>query len=418
MILLSHPFGNQNVRQALRAFNEANLLQRFSTSVYWDSTWLLNRLLPEAVKAELGRRSYPEIAWNQVSLHPIREAFRLILAKCGVQSLSHPESPFSAVKADESTDRFSATIVERGSFQAVYAYEGAAVRTFKAARKVGTKCIYELPFAYWRHVGRLLKEESELKPEYAETMPSIIENQARRDAKDEELSLADQIVVPSDYVRGTLATAPGSMSPIATIPYGAEASASNVRRCGGPNTARLKVLFAGQLTQRKGIGYVLEAINKLGDVVQFTMIGQRVGRCAPIEEAIRSHRWIPTMPHGELLSEMSRHDVLVLPSISEAFGLVVLEAMSRGLPVITTRNCGAAIAVRDGIDGFTIPIRSVDDIVDKLALLAGSRTLLDDMSCAAAVRASVFSWERYRELLCRTVEPLLYVRRTEDPRVA
>ena len=58
MILLSHPTGNPNLRQALRALNEAGLLSQFWTSVCWDEEHPLNRVLPRSVSQELQRRTF------------------------------------------------------------------------------------------------------------------------------------------------------------------------------------------------------------------------------------------------------------------------------------------------------------------------------------------------------------------------
>jgi glycosyltransferase involved in cell wall biosynthesis len=68
----------------------------------------------------------------------------------------------------------------------------------------------------------------------------------------------------------------------------------------------------------------------------------------------------------------------VLPTISDGFALTQLEAMSHGLPVITTPNCGEV--VRDGIDGFVIPP------ADATALANALRTLLEDPERHQAMR--------------------------------
>ena len=159
------------------------------------------------------------------------------------------------------------------------------------------------------------------------------------------------------------------------------------------------MLFVGGLTQHKGIGYALDAIKLLGTAVDFTMVGQRVGRSPCIESAIREHRWIPSIPHEGVLREMAQNDVLLLPSLSEGFGLVMLEALSRGVPVITTRNSGGPDIIRDGEDGFFVPIRSAEAIAERLVLLDRDRDRLDAMSTCALQRARAHSWAGYRSLL-------------------
>src|SRR5258708_36895837 len=97
MILLSHPTGNANVRQALAALRQATLLDRFHTTVYWDSDWPINRWLPDSVRSELNRRSYPQVLRGDVSLTPMREVARLLAIKFGLTALVESDrAPLSA----------------------------------------------------------------------------------------------------------------------------------------------------------------------------------------------------------------------------------------------------------------------------------------------------------------------------------
>ena len=146
---------------------------------------------------------------------------------------------------------------------------------------------------------------------------------------------------------------------------------------------KLKVLFVGALSQRKGLSYLMEAAGHLGSKIELTLIGRRISECRPLDAALRTHRWIPSISHGALLEEMSRHDVMVFPSLFEGFGLVILEAMSQGVPVIATPNTAAPDFVSDGDDGFIVPIRDADAIASKLELLTLDRDLLAAMSQAA-----------------------------------
>ena len=118
----------------------------------------------------------------------------------------------------------------------------------------------------------------------------------------------------------------------------------------------LQVLFVGLLAQHKGIGYLLDAIDRLGSQVELTLVGRRFHANPRVDEACRRWRWFETLPHSEVLDLMMEADVLVLPSLSEGFGLVVTEALACGLPVIVTPNVGASDLVRDGREGFVVPV--------------------------------------------------------------
>jgi glycosyltransferase involved in cell wall biosynthesis len=130
----------------------------------------------------------------------------------------------------------------------------------------------------------------------------------------------------------------------------------------------------------------------------------------PEQRVLDRHRWIPSLAHDDLLAEMSRHDVLVFPSLHEGFGLVILEAMSQGLAVITTPHTGGPDVIREGQDGFIVPIRSADAIAEKLGLLAGDRLMLAEMKEAARETARRHTWENYRKRLVEVVRGAVGVR--------
>jgi glycosyltransferase involved in cell wall biosynthesis len=116
-----------------------------------------------------------------------------------------------------------------------------------------------------------------------------------------------------------------------------------------------------------------------------------------VDAACRRWRWYETLSHAEVLQVMMRADVLVLPSLSEAFGLVVTEALACGLPVIITPNVGAGDLIADSREGFIVPICSSEAIADRLSTLNRDRDLLASMSQNARVTAQQKSWALYRD---------------------
>jgi len=159
----------------------------------------------------------------------------------------------------------------------------------------------------------------------------------------------------------------------------------------------------GQIGQRKGVGYLLDAVDRLGAGVKLTLLGRPLAVPPVLKRAFERHRWIESAPHAEVLRLMREHDVLAFPSLFDGFGLVILEAMAQGTVVIATPNTAAPDLLDDGRDGFIVPIRSADAIAGRLTQLAEDRGLLAQMSEAARQTAARRTWEEYRRKVIEAV---------------
>ena len=160
----------------------------------------------------------------------------------------------------------------------------------------------------------------------------------------------------------------------------------------------LKVLYVGSLGQRKGLSYGLEAVAALGEQVSLTLIGRPTASdCKPLIKALDRHQWIASLPHAQILEQMRQHDVLLFPTLFDGFGLVITEALSQGLPVITTAHSGAPECIRNGVEGFIVPIRSSQAIAERLQQLADNRDQLATMRLACLQRAADMCWAGYEQ---------------------
>jgi glycosyltransferase involved in cell wall biosynthesis len=232
-------------------------------------------------------------------------------------------------------------------------------------------------------------------------MPGLRDSPEKLARKDEELRLAGRIVVASSFTKATLAECPFLIAPVSVVPYGTDQSSEEACEI---KSGLLRVLYVGSLSQRKGIAEVFEAVEAMGSHVELTLIGAKTGfECAALDKALARHRWIPSLSRERILAEMRRHDVLVLPSLFEGFGLVVTEALSQGLPVITTSHTCGPDVIEEGVEGFLVPIRDAAAVTEKLDRLARDRNLLTEMSQAALKKARSLSWAEYRRRIVEVV---------------
>lgn len=221
----------------------------------------------------------------------------------------------------------------------------------------------------------------------------------------EEWKLADVIICASKFCADTILASGVEESKVRVVPFGIApryyeaGSADRVKR----QREGLRVLFVGNDPLRKGMIDVVIALEQLqswrirgmfvGSMESLTLYGlNRMSRVGTI---------VGSVPMTEMLRIYREADVLALPSVSDSFGAVVLEALAAGLPVITTQNCGASEAIRDGIEGFIVPVGCPEAIAERLKLLARDPDLLAEMGRRAAQRAREYTLECYQERLMR-----------------
>ena len=168
----------------------------------------------------------------------------------------------------------------------------------------------------------------------------------------------------------------------------------------------LRVLFVGAVNLRKGIPFLLRAIAECGKAVQLTMIGPRSSQTSRLLDHTMSNvRYLGAQPKVLLREAYQSHDLFVLPSVSNSFGYVALEAMACGLPVIVTENCGAPVPDAS----WRVPAMDPDSLAEHIMKYADDRTLVLNDGERAASFAAEFTPGCYRrniqsllkDILCR-----------------
>jgi starch synthase len=403
-VLFVHATGNANARQAALALEQSRMLAGFHTTIAWRPGSAVERLLPAGLRSELGRRSFPDLPQAKIHTHPWRELARMVALRKGWIGLIRDErGRFSFDQVSLALQRAVAASIGTDPLpDAVYVYDTCALKIMEAAKERGIRCIYDLPTGHYRAAFKIVEEERELRPEWESTLTGIHDSAEKLAGKDREIALADAIVVASSFTASTLETFPAPIgAPIFRIPYGAPpvGEKRELTRREDP----LRVLFVGQMGHRKGLGYLIDAMDRLQVPANLTLVGRTHAVPPVLKRAFDRHRWIESAPHSEVLRLMREHDALVFPSLFDGFGLVMLEAMAQGTVVIATPNTAATDLFSDGRDAFIVPIRSADAIAARLTELAEDRDLLAQMSEAARQSASRRTWDEYRLRLIEAV---------------
>jgi glycosyltransferase involved in cell wall biosynthesis len=168
---------------------------------------------------------------------------------------------------------------------------------------------------------------------------------------------------------------------------------------------KLRLLYAGRLLEWKGVDLAIHAVKALRDrgvAVKLTIAGAGpaqagLKRLATELKAEPLLRWILWVPHNQLRELYDDHDILVFPSLRDSGGMVVLEALAHGLPVVCTDRGGPASIVNDRC-GRVVPTENrtrtqvVDALTDTLHELSLDRILLKRLSRGARARAWEFDF--------------------------
>ena len=272
------------------------------------------------------------------------------------------------------------------------ALSGSGLKAGRLAQTRGAKYVCDRGSSHARYQKMIVEEE------YARwgfaggrVDPRTIERE------EAEYAQADAIAVPSGFARRSFIEMGVVAEKVRTIPYGVRLD--RFSNAGDKPSGAFDVLFAGTVSIRKGVPYLLEAFAKLKHPLK------RLRLAGPIEPEMHSLLGRFNLSKVELLGRLSQDDmarcmnashVMVLPSVEDGFGLVMAQAMACGAVVVASENTGGPDLFTDGVEGFVVPIRSPEAILERLTRLADDPDLLERMSAASAQRVqSLGGWSEY-----------------------
>lgn len=215
-----------------------------------------------------------------------------------------------------------------------------------------------------------------------------------------EYEEAHAITVPSHFARQSFLDQGIPAERVFVCPYGVELSEFSA----APKKDQVfRVLHVGQINVRKGIGYLLRAVEPLArrGRVELHLIGDIAPSFRPILDQYSGlFTCHGIVPRKELWRHYTQASVLVLASVEEGLALVQAQAMACGLPVIATANTGAADLFTDGVEGFIVPIRDPAAIREKIQWMLDNPVQLGQMSAAAVERVKTLGgWDRYGQCM-------------------
>lgn len=393
----------QHAYETAAALQEKGLLKRLYTTFYSkvQPTALervVQRILPSSLKKNASNRNHTRLRDELVESIVLPEAIERInqklrwLNEFDMHTLKFRLFDNFVAQKDLRCDAF-------------HGFEGCSMLSMKKAKALGAKIVLDEAMCHVDCIQEVMREEHRrLNLPFADYLK---ENSALTRRKREEYELADLVIVPSEKIRKDFIARTGrDAASVICIPLGVD-----LQRFSPQPSARqdsiFRVLCVGIVGLRKGIHYLLEAFKQLKlPNAELLIISPIEKEFLPVLEKYSGlYRHIWSMPNNQLSQYYNDSSVFVLPSVFDSFGFVTLEAMACGVPVIVTENCG--LQPRDGVDGFVVPIRSVEAIKEKLLYFYEQPEKRRQMGESAAQYAKRFSWETYRRRLGRLYDSWL-----------
>jgi D-inositol-3-phosphate glycosyltransferase len=301
-----------------------------------------------------------------------------------------------------------------------YWMSGLAARDLKAA--------WDVPIIHMFHTLGLMKQR-------VAHLPGEAEGDYRLEGEREVLRLADRIVAATQAELAQLQWLyQADTRKVAIIPPGVDVShfypipADEAKEFIGISPQDRMLLFVGRIEPLKGIDTLIEAIAHLRlrgalrpkslclsviggepDVSQESL-SEEMSRLQDLRArygvddfvAFLGRRGQDTLPYY-----YSAAEAVVVPSYYESFGMVALEAMASGTPVVASQVGGLAFLVQDGVTGFTVPVDEPDTLADRLQQIIENPQLREEMGAQAAAFAREYAWEKIAARLVKLYEEVL-----------
>jgi glycosyltransferase involved in cell wall biosynthesis len=295
-----------------------------------------------------------------------------------------------------------------GQIDIIHAWPHGALETLRAARRLGIPTVLERPNAHTGFAYEVVARESErlgvsLPPDHEHAF-----NAARLAKEEAEYRLADRLLCPSEFVVQTFRDHGFADASLTRHTYGYNEAVYYADPAQPKPRDGLNALFVGVCAVRKGVHFALEAWlrSPASRTGKFRIAGEFVPDYQAVLGDMLSHPSVEVLGHSnEVPALMRESDILLLPSIEEGFGLVVVEAMASGCVPLVSEACTEV--PEHGHTGLRHAVGDVDAITDQITLLHEDRDQLAALRAACLAEAPKHTWskagvrlaEAYREVL-------------------
>jgi glycosyltransferase involved in cell wall biosynthesis len=275
------------------------------------------------------------------------------------------------------------------------ALSGSGLNTAKVVKEKGGVYICDRGSTHIQFQDEILREEyNKWGFKFKGVDPRIIDKELK------EYQLADKITIPSTFAKNSFIEKGIDESKIVQIPYGI--NLSRFKKVSEVPNDVFRVIWVGGVSLRKGFMYAFNAFKKLEHPKkEFLIIGSISEEIKTLltKENLENVIFKGNVNNTKLKEYYSSSHVFIMPSIEDGFGMVLGEALACGCPIITTTNTGGVDLFDDEEEGYIVPIRSSEKILEKMQFLADNPEIQKAMSRKSLIKAkNIGGWDAYGDL--------------------
>jgi glycosyltransferase involved in cell wall biosynthesis len=394
-VLVAHPTRQHSHRLA-QALRDAGWLHS-----YWT-------LLPDRRALSWLPLSFDSLLPSSVMRHslqylPVDKVHTLIgpllFQKLATRTRSAALSQLGEWMAWAAFDRWVARQLQHLRPEMVVGYEMCCAETFKVAKSLGITCVLDAAAFHYALQDEILDEDKYSAKTWA--------GKRLRLRKQIELELADKIICVSELARRSYIDAGADKNRIVVNQVGCDTK-KFAAPAGSPRSDAPKFVFVGIPASRKGFDLLAASYARL--LVHYPDAELHVaGDAAMAVQLVAGKRVLihGKLSHDQLSKLLAQMDCLVLSSRLESFGMVVVEALAAGVPVIVSDHAGASEAIRENENGWIVPAGDESALFERMMACCRDIDRVRSMGVACARSAADHDWSHYSRRTLDIFGPLL-----------
>ena len=226
-----------------------------------------------------------------------------------------------------------------------------------------------------------------------------------------EINDSQYFLIASNVVKRSMMFSGVKEEQMFMAPYGVDCSKFNFVQK-QPLKLPLKLVYVGQVTYRKGIHHLLKVMDKFSENDVELYLAGGYSETTPFVQEYKNRRnihFLGFVTRDVLASLYQKSDVFVFPTLGEGYGMVILEALSCGVPCIVSDLAGGDDAIIEGYNGFKFKAGDDDDLYNKILWFINHPDILPEMSLNSRKSVENQTWQSYYDCVVKAVEAIMNV---------